>query len=148
MSVGLKNKFVYTLLLILFTFTFIFTNFNHLTYAANTDNNQKEQTNPSLNDITVKMEDGKLSTGIDNGDRDATANNALEKYKSVVMVFLGFCLITMIAVFIYNFTKLGTTSSNTRARQEVIMGLVVSGVATAGLGGVMIFFGFFYSLLG
>lgn len=148
MSVGLKNKFVYTLLLILFTFTFIFTNFNQLTYAASTGNNQKEQTNPSLNDITVKMEDGKLSTGIDDSDRDVTANNALEKYKSVVMVFLGFCLITMIAVFIYNFTKLGTTASNSRARQEVIMGLVVSGVATAGLGGVMIFFGFFYRLLG
>ena len=53
----------------------------------------------------------------------------------------------MVAVFIINFMKLGTTSGNPVERSKCITALIWSGLAAAGLGSVALIVGVFYGML-
>lgn len=70
----------------------------------------------------------------------------IPKYKNVIVFLSGILTVTMVAVFIVQFTRLGAVATNPRERQEVVRGLVVSGVSAAMLGSVTLIVGVFYGL--
>jgi hypothetical protein len=99
----------------------------------------------SATDATVTVKGGKvvLSTGY--STQDAAFSHILDKYKTIITFFAALGAVTMVAVFIYNFVKLGTTSSNPQERSKCLTGLIISGVAAALLGSTSLFVGLFYN---
>lgn len=75
-------------------------------------------------------------------------NKFIEKYRFWISGFSGIAAVTMILFFIINFMKLGASSGNPQGRSNAIQGLVWTGLAAAGLGGVSIVVAFFYNALG
>lgn len=70
------------------------------------------------------------------------------QYRGVIVGLSGIGAITMIVFFIINFMKLGASSGNPQQRTQALVGIIWCGLAAAGLGGVTIFVGFFYNMLG
>lgn len=75
-------------------------------------------------------------------------NSFIDKYRFWISGFSGIAAVTMILFFIINFMKLGASSGNPQGRSNAIAGLVWTGLAAAGLGGVSIVVAFFYNALG
>lgn len=75
-------------------------------------------------------------------------NSFIEKYRFWISGLSGIAAVTMILFFIMNFLKLAAGSSNPQARSQAITGLIFTGLAAAGLGGVAIIVAFFYNALG
>lgn len=71
----------------------------------------------------------------------------LAQYRGVISGLAGVAAITMIVFFIINFMKLGAAAGNPQARSQALMGIIWTGLAAAGCGGVAIFVGFFYNVL-
>lgn len=71
----------------------------------------------------------------------------IDKYRFWISGFSGIAAVTMILFFIVNFMKLGASSGNPQGRSNAIQGLVWTGLAAAGLGGVSIIVAFFYNAL-
>ena len=96
--------------------------------------------------------DGKVTTGgalKKNANGMAGAwNTFIDKYRFWISGFSGIAAVTMILFFIINFMKLGASSGNPQGRSNAIQGLVWTGLAAAGLGGVSIVVAFFYNALG
>lgn len=72
----------------------------------------------------------------------------LNKYRGLISALSGGGALTMLLFFIINFGKLGASAGNPQQRQSALMGLLFTGIATALLGSIMIFFQFFYHALG
>ena len=98
------------------------------------------------NDIDVGSDGTVTINGVQEDSGDAF-NVILKKYRSVITLASGLATITLIAVFIFLITKLGTTGDNPSARSKVIVGLITSGVAIALLGSVTLIVGVFYGFL-
>lgn len=75
-------------------------------------------------------------------------NSFIDKYRFWIAGFSGIAAVTMILFFIINFMKLGASAGNPQGRSNAIAGLVWTGLAAAGLGGVSIIVAFFYNALG
>ena len=71
----------------------------------------------------------------------------LAQYRGVIAGLSGVAAITMIVFFIINFMKLGAAAGNPTQRSQALMGIIWTGLAAAGCGGVSIFVGFFYNVL-
>ncbi|AJD93553.1 hypothetical protein JMA_42360 (plasmid) [Jeotgalibacillus malaysiensis] len=71
----------------------------------------------------------------------------IKKYRFWISGIAGIAAVSMILFFILNFMKLGASAGNPSARSQAITGLVFTGIAAAGLGGVAIIVGFFYTAL-
>ena len=89
-----------------------------------------------------------------NGVVEAVSNNPnetygkiMEKYKGVITFVGGIATVTMVAIFVLNFMKLGSVSTNPTERQKVLTGLLWSGIAAALLGSVTLIVGVFYGML-
>ena len=89
-----------------------------------------------------------------NGAVNATSNSTqatfgkiMTKYKDVITFVSGIATVTMVAIFILNFMKLGSTATNPTERQKVLTGLIWSGIAAALLGSVTLVVGVFYGML-
>jgi len=80
-------------------------------------------------------------------DWGSAMNVVLYEYKGFVTGIFGLAALTMLLFFIKNFVKLGASSSNPQARKEALIGLMLTGLGTAGLGGVAIWVGMFWNLL-
>jgi len=80
-------------------------------------------------------------------DWGSAMNVVLYEYKDFVTGIFGLAALTMLLFFIKNFIKLGSSSSNPQARKEALIGLMLTGLGTAGLGGVAIWVGMFWNLL-
>lgn len=95
--------------------------------------------------------DGIKITEYDEGGQtqDISAGTAwtkiLNEYNGIIKIIYGLFLLTCVLVFIINFTKLGSTGGNPQARQNCMMGLIVSGIGTALLGGIGMFFQYAYN---
>lgn len=104
--------------------------------------------NVNVNDGSLTIQDGKVTLGgpqnITN-DTEAKAT-VIEKYKGIITFVSGIITVTMVAVFIIQFLKLGMMPSNPRERKEVITGLLISGVSAALLGSITLFVGIFYGM--
>lgn len=84
--------------------------------------------------------------GVNFGDDSSSSwNEIFRRYRSIIIGLSGFATLTMLAAFIFLFTKLGTTSGNESERRKVITGILFTGIATALLGSVTIVMGFFYN---
>ena len=78
---------------------------------------------------------------------DSAFETIINKYKVVITFVSAIGAVTMVAVFIINFMKLGTTSGNPTERSRCITALIWSGLAAAGLGSVALIVGVFYGML-
>lgn len=98
---------------------------------------------------TIRFDNnGKVSGTIkDLDDKKTTLNNLLSEYRTVIAFLSGIGSLSMIMFFIMNFIALGNSKGNPQARQKAITGLIVSGIATAGLGSVTVITGLFYNML-
>ena len=85
-------------------------------------------------------------TGSANSMNDSFSK-IIDKYKTAITFVSAIGAVTMIAVFIINFMKLGTTSGNPTERSKCITALIWSGLAAAGLGSVALVVGIFYGAL-
>ena len=74
-------------------------------------------------------------------------NKILKEYRGIVVFISGIALISMIMFFIFNFIELGNSRGNPQARQKAVHGLIVSGIATAGLGSVTLIVQLFYNMI-
>ena len=97
----------------------------------------------SSNGITY----GNESAWAENGDQDAAWTKIFTKYKGVIMGISGIATLTMVVLFIINFIKLGQAAGNPSTRSQALSGLLWTGIAAAGAGGVTVFVGIFSSLL-
>lgn len=91
---------------------------------------------------------GTLTVNSASDDMSGSFSKVIEKYKTVITFVSAIGAVTMVAVFIINFMKLGTTSGNPSERSKVIGALIWSGLAAAGLGSVSLIVGIFYGMLG
>lgn len=98
-------------------------------------------------DGTITIEGG---GGLDFNSADGTSawNDVFTRYKNIIVAFSGLATLTMLAVFIFLFAKLGTVSANEKERRSVITGILFSGIATAALGSVTVIMAFFYNAFG
>ena len=106
----------------------------------------------SVSDVEVKIsDDGTLS--VSGGGMSSTAKSGkawtdlITKYKGFIVGISGIGTVSMILFFIMNAIKLGASSGNSKGRTDAIIGLVVTGIASALLGAVSVIVGFFYSAL-
>ena len=98
---------------------------------------------------TIKFDSsGNVSGTIkDLDDKKTTLNNLLSEYRTIITFLSAIGSLSMIAFFILNFIALGNSKGNPQERQKAITGLIVSGIATAGLGSVTLITGLFYNML-
>ena len=80
-------------------------------------------------------------------DQASVWNTLFTQYKGVIIGVTGIATLTMVALFIFNFMKLGQSAGNPQQRSMALTGLLWTGLAAAGLGGVTIFVGFSQNLL-
>lgn len=105
---------------------------------------QAEAVDWGSGDLTVSNNGAVNSTS---KSTDDTFGKIMEKYKGVITFVGGIATVTMVAIFILNFMKLGSTSTNPTERSKVLTGLVWSGIAAALLGSVTLIVGVFYGML-
>lgn len=99
------------------------------------------------NEEDIIVEGGEVSIDGQSTDSKDAFNTILTKYRRIITLASGLATITLVAVFIFLITKLGTTGDNPSARSKVIAGLIVSGIAVALLGSVTLIVGLFYGFL-
>lgn len=107
--------------------------------------NKAPTTESSTNSFDIPevdlTDDGKLdlgSVGLADGEKKgAVFSRILTEYRGIVTFISAIALISMILFFIINLIALGNSKGNPQDRQKAITGLVVSGIATAGLGSVV-----------
>lgn len=100
-----------------------------------------------MGDVDINIVDGMVKvTGLIDDDT-AGWNVIYQKYKTVINGFLGLCVLSCVLVFIVSSIKLGSTAGNPAERKKVMTAMLLSGIGTAGLGAVLLLFGFFFNLL-
>ncbi|MBQ3420512.1 MAG: hypothetical protein IJH34_02345 [Romboutsia sp.] len=84
----------------------------------------------------------------DNTDKISVFDKILKEYRTVVMFLSAIGTISMIMFFIFNFISLGKSQGNPSERQKAITGLIITGLASAGLGSVTLITTLFYNMIG
>lgn len=74
-------------------------------------------------------------------------NMFLYEYKTLVIGVLGVAALTALLMLIKNFVGLSFAGDNPAARKQKMISILFCGIATAGLGGLAIFMGFFWNML-
>lgn len=110
---------------------------------ANTTKTDVGDVDVKINATTGKLEISNL------GKKDASEawGDLFVQYRGFIVGLSGVGAITMIALFIIQFMKLGASAGNPQARSQALAGVLWTGLAATGLGGVTIFVGVFYNLL-
>lgn len=90
---------------------------------------------------------GQNSAWSDKNNQASAWTKIFTKYKGVIMGISGIATLTMVVLFILNFMKLGQSAGNPQARSQALTGLLWTGIAAAGAGGVTVFVGVFSSML-
>ena len=101
---------------------------------------------------TIKFdENGKISLKDEEGKslktKKETLNNVLTEVRTVVVFLTGIGSLTVIGCFILNFINLSNSRGNPEARKKAVNGLIVCGIATAGLGSVTLITQLFYNMI-
>ena len=99
----------------------------------------------SIPKITVSG--GTVSGGLGTTNKGNILEKILDEYRDIVAFISGIGLVSMIMFFIFNFIELGNSKGNPQARQKAIVGLITSGIATAGLGAVFLIAQLFYNMI-
>lgn len=103
-------------------------------------------------DITVQLDangNPVVSSGGKPLSTDSTTawNDFLDKYKKAISGISGVAAITFVVFFIIQFMKLGASAGNPMQRSQALSGVLWTGLAATGLGGVSVFFTFFYTAI-
>lgn len=107
--------------------------------------NNKYNTIPS---IQIDTSTGNIKDGLESSaDKGKALNKILYEYRGIVTFISGIGMISMIMFFIFNLINLGNSKGNPQERQKAVTGLIVSGIATAGLGSVTLITSLFYNLM-
>lgn len=102
----------------------------------------------SANIPNIQIQGDNISNGLQKSEaKGKLLNKILTEYRGVVVFISGIAMISMIMFFIFNFIELGNSKGNPQARQKAINGLIVSGIATAGLGSVTLITQLFYNMI-
>lgn len=80
-------------------------------------------------------------------DWRTVGNMFLYEYKGLITGILGIAALTALLMFIKNFASLSFSATNPNERRQKMLSLLLTGIATAGLGGLTIFVGFFWHIL-
>jgi len=73
-------------------------------------------------------------------------NDLIMRYKEIVVGAFGLATLTVILAFLVNLTRLGNVKEkDPRGRQNAIFAISMTAIAAMVLGGLTIFFGFFYN---
>ena len=119
-------------------------------FATNTNTNTETENESTLDDVIIN-EDGTITLSGEFAENKHGASGAwnefIRKYRLAISGLSGVASVTFLVFFILNFMKLGASAGNSMKRGEALTGLVWTGIACAGLGGVSIFIGFFYHAL-
>ena len=142
------NKFVRVFLLT-FIFCILSVNLNKVK-ADSLSNFDFELTNTG-DDGKINITSGK--TDLNGNDfldekvsRGFVWNQLLNRYKILVVGFLGFATITLVAITMFLFTRLGATSGNPKLRTEVMMGIGICVLCSALLGSATVIFSYTYNV--
>lgn len=96
-------------------------------------------------DAQIEISNGRVVLNTGFNSEDEAFSHIIEKYKVIITFFAAIGAITMVAIFIYTFIKLGASSGNPQERQKCLTGLIITGLATALLGSIALFVGLFYN---
>ena len=104
--------------------------------------------NTEVNDGKIESSNGVVSLyGPKNITNSTQAKgHVIVKYKAIITFVGGIATVTMVAIFIIQFLKLGVVTTNPRDRKEVLTGLLISGISAALLGSITFYVGVFYGL--
>ena len=112
------------------------------------DSSQIQANANNIPNIQISTSDnGAITGGLAKKEKKQVLNKILTEYRGIVTFISGIGTLSMIMFFIMNFIALGNSKGNPQERQKAIHGLIVSGVATAGLGSVTLITGLFYNML-
>ena len=103
---------------------------------------QKTDDNDLLDkSMTFSASDGKIS------GEDQFWNKIFSEYAGVVVGVSGVCCLTFALLFLFNFTKLGTTAGNPQARKAVQVNLLWTGLCAGASAVVAIIVSFTHNLI-
>ena len=101
--------------------------------------------------ISVQIkDDGTISDGLkfEKGEKKVSLlNNFLSSYRDIIVFLSGIALFSMILFFILNFIALSNSKGNPQDRKKAINGIIITGIATAGLGSVTLISTLFYNMI-
>ena len=80
-------------------------------------------------------------------DGENVYTKSLSEFRKAVIFISGIGTVCMILFFILNFINLGKSQGNPQERQKAISGLIISGIASAGLGSVTMIVALFFNAL-
>lgn len=96
-----------------------------------------------------ETDNGAITGGLANkGQKKQVLNRILTEYRGIVTFISGIGTLSMIMFFVMNLIALGNSKGNPQERQKAIHGLIVTGIATAGLGSVTLITTLFYNMIG
>lgn len=95
-------------------------------------------------DLNIGLNEDGLVKIKDTDDSGKAWGEFIGNYKNFITGVSAVGAITMVALFIMQFLKLGASAGNPQARREALIGVLWTGIATSLLGGVALFTGIFY----
>ena len=104
----------------------------------------------NIPNISIDSSTNNIKEGLADSSKTGTngiLNRILKEYRGIIVFISGIAMLSMIMFFILNFIELGNSRGNPQARQKAINGLIISGVATAGLGSVTLIVQLFYNMI-
>lgn len=120
-------------------------------FAENGGDNSSAVTKDIFSDFDINIENsGNGGTSGSQMKVKSAANGKawqtlLTKYKGFITGVAAVAAVTMLILFIIQFMKLGASAGNPSARAQAIVGVLWTGIATAGLGAAAIITAIFYN---
>lgn len=146
-GVKMSKKLKWLLMFLILCSSTIFES-NIQVYAEEKNDTQKnnvlKRPNLSIDNkgkVSIQNKKGKVSK------KGKLFTQLIKKYRVIVAGISGIGALSMILFFILGFMRLGATSSNPEARHKTIVGLIATGIASAGLGAVTFIVGMFFNSL-
>lgn len=117
-------------------------------YASSLNNPKFISPKLKITSSGIKFDNGEGTNGFKNSTNETGAINAiLSEYRHLITVGSGIVSLTMIAIFVMNFMRLGNSKGNPIERNKAITGLIFTGIATALAGSVTLFTSLFYNFV-
>lgn len=130
-------------------FVLCFNNIN-TTYASDYDFkfNLNVDQDGSVENITIDSPYTKNGTNVldESVAKGTVWNKLLNRYKVLIMGIMGFAVITLIGIALFNFVRLSAYSSNSNKRVEAIIAIAITFLAAGILGAGTLMFGHAYNV--
>lgn len=139
-----KRNIAMSLLFVLLLSLMAFVGLPVEAFASDTNTHDPSAVDVQVTDGGLKISGG----GFTDGGSAQAWTDMIKKYRAFIVGIAGIGAVTMIAIFIFQFLKLGASAGNPQARSQALVGCLWSGIAAAGLGAVTIIVGFFYNAFG